>query len=235
MSQHPKSDSKALIPLAAENLSVKFPEPPRILTPQDAARTRNAIMTHGVVTYDAKMAYERDGIATILATDKAGANKFVAERTDDDIIEDGGKLYIRQPAIKREIDRRIAEPRDAYQLDRLRDAEQCLDAVRDAPELENRRLKMEAFSRREMPKLKRKVLKSTNTCISGEPLQKDAEVHHVERIADNPDIALAPSNLAPANRSVHKQIHAAQAHTPQALNELAEQQGWSKSHQQDRE
>ncbi|RQM49324.1 HNH endonuclease [Paraburkholderia bannensis] len=235
MSQPPKSDNNALVPLAAENLSVKLPEPPQILTPEDAVRTRSAIMKHGAVTHDAKVAYERDGIATILATDKAGANKFVAERNDDEIIEDGDKVYILQPSIKKELDRRIAEPRDAYQLDRLRDAERCLDAVRDAPELENRRLKLEALARKQMPKVKRKVLKNADTCISGEPLQKDAEVHHKERVADNPNLALAPNNLVPVNPHIHDQIHAAQAHTPQALDELAKRQGWPQTSQQERE
>ena len=235
MSQPPKSNNNALLPLAAENLDVKLPEPPRILVPKDAERTRKAIMKHGAVTHDAKMAYERDGIAAILATDNAGANKFIAELDNDEIIEDGDKIYIRQPPINRELSRRIQEPRDAYQLERLRDAEQCINSVRDAPELENRRLKLEALARKEMPKVKRQVLKNADTCISGESLQKDAEVHHVKRIADHPDLALDPNNMRPANPHIHDRIHTAKAHTPQALEELAEQQGWPQTSQPERE
>lgn len=233
MSQPPKSNNNALVPLAAENLDVKLPDPPRILVPKDAARTRNAIMKHGAVTHDAKMAYERDGIAAILGTDNAGVNKFIAERADDEVIEDGNKLYIRQPPINQELSRRIQEPRDAYQLERLRDAERCMNAVRDAPELENRRLKLEALARKEMPKVKRQVLKNADNCISGEPLQKNAEVHHVERVADNPDLALDPNNMRPVNPHIHDRIHAAKAHTPQALDELAKQQGWPRTSQPD--
>jgi hypothetical protein len=235
MSQPPKSNDNALVPLAAENLDVKLPEPPRILAPKDAARTRNAIMKHGAVTHDSKMTYERDGIAAILCTDNAGANKFIAELANDEIIEDGHKMYIRQPPLNQELSRRIEQPRDAYQLERLRDAERCMNTVRDAPELENRRLKLEARNRKEMPKVKRQVLKNAETCISGEPLQKNAEVHHVERVADNPDLALDPNNMRPVNPHIHDRIHAAKAHTPEALDELAKQEGWPQTSQPDPE
>lgn len=230
-----KNNDNAPVPLAIENLDVKLPEPSRILVPKDGARTRNAIMKHGAVTDDSKMAYERDGIAAILCTDDAGANKFIAELPNDQIIEDGHKIYIRQPPINQELSRRIQEPRDAYQLERLRDAERCMNSVRDAPELENRRLKLEARTRKEMPKIKRQVLKNADTCISGEPLQKNAEVHHVERVADNPDLALDPNNLRPVNPHIHDRIHAAKAHTPQALDQLAKQEGWIQASQPETE
>lgn len=235
MSQHPKSNNNALVPLSAESLDVKLPEPSRILVPEDAERTRDAIIKHGAVTHDAKMVYERDGIAAILATDNAGANKFIAELPNDEIIEDGNKVFIRQPQINLELSRRIQEPRDAYQGARLRDAERCINAVRDTPELRNRRLELEARARKEMPKVKRQVLKNTDTCISGEPLQKDAEVHHVERVADNPDFACDPNNMRPVNPHIHDRIHAAKAHTLQALDELAKQEGWPQASQPGRE
>jgi hypothetical protein len=231
MSPPPKSNNSALVPLSVENLDVKFPKAPEILRPKDAERTRNAISKHAAITSDAKVFYERDGIAAILATDAAGANKFVAERGEDEIIEDGKKVYVRLPSINQELSRRIQEPRDAYQLDRLRDAEQCLNAVRDAPELENRRLKLEARNRKEMPGVKRQVLKNSDTCISGESLQSNAEVHHVNRVADSPDLSLDPNNLKPVNPKIHDQIHAAEAHTPEALAKLAEQRGWPMSSQ----
>lgn len=226
MNLPPKNNKNALVTLSAENLDVNFPKPPEILRPKDSDRTRNAIMKHAAITSDAKIAYERDGIAAILATDAAGANKFVAERADDEIIEDGNKVYVRLPSINQELSRRIQEPRDAYQLDRLRDAEQCLNAVRDNPELENRRLKLEARNRKEMPKVKREVLKNSDACISGEPLQSNAEVHHVMRVADHPDFAIDPNNMKPANPHIHDEIHVAQAHTPEALADLAERRGW---------
>lgn len=58
MSQPPKNDSNSLVPLSAESLDIKLPEPPPILRPKDAERTRKAIMKHGAVTHDAKMVYE---------------------------------------------------------------------------------------------------------------------------------------------------------------------------------
>lgn len=231
MSQPPKNDTNALVALSAESLDVILPEPPLILRPKDAARTRNAIMKHGAVTHDAKMVYERDALPVLLGTDSAGANQVVAELAKDEYFRDGNKLFIYQPPINKELSRRIQEPRDAYQLDRLRDAERCINAVRDAPELENRRLKLEARNRKEMPKVKQGVLKNARSCISGEPLSKDAEVHHVERVADRPDLAVEPSNMRPVNPPIHKLIHAEHAHTPEALDELGKREGWPQTSQ----
>lgn len=220
------NDENALVPLAVESVAADLPGPSSILTENDAKRTRKAIVKHGVVTSDAKLAYERDGIPAILGTDVPGANKFIAELPDEDLIRDGNKLYIRQPPINKELSRRIQEPRDAYQLERLRDSEKCINAVRDSPSLENRRVKQEALARKEMPRIKRQIIKNSDYCISGEPLQEDAEVHHVERVADNPDLALNIGNMKAANPHIHDQIHAARAHSPKALSELAEENGW---------
>ncbi|MFG7246205.1 hypothetical protein ACGYU4_29635, partial [Burkholderia pseudomallei] len=49
------------------------------------------------------------------------------------------------------------------------------------------------------------------------------------------DTLTAPNNLVPVNPHIHDQIHAAQAHTPQALDELAKQQGWPQTSKQERE
>lgn len=228
MSPPPKNDTKALVALSAESFGVNLPEPPPILRPKDAERTRDAITKHGAVTHDGKIVYERDALPALLATDRAGANQFVAELDNDDYFRDGNKLFIYQPPINEVLSRRIQEPRDAYQLDRLRDTERCINAVRDTPELENRRLKLEARNRKEMPRVKQDVLKNAKSCISGEPLSKDAEVHHVERVADRPDLSVEPSNMRPVNPPTHRLIHAEQAHSPKALDELGKREGWPK-------
>jgi hypothetical protein len=225
------SDNNIPALIAAETLDVKFPAPPRILKQSDVARTQKAVTEMGAFTHDAKVAFDRRAIPTLLATDSAGANKFVTELPEDQKIEDGSSLYVKVQSINQELSRRIQEPRDGYQLDRLKYSEQCINAVRNAPELENQRLKLEALARREMPKVKREVLKNSETCVSGSALQKNAEVHHVERVADNPDRARDPSNMKAVNPHIHDQIHAAQAHTPQALDELAKQNGWAQSSQ----
>ncbi|WP_152620468.1 hypothetical protein [Pseudomonas sp. W15Feb9B] len=221
--------------ISAEILNVKLPEPSDILKLSDVARTQKAVTKKGAFTHDAKVAFERGAIKTLLATDSAGANKFVTELPNDQKIEDGKNLYIKMPHLNQELSRRIQETRDGYQLEQLKYSEQCINAVRDAPELEVRRLKLESLARREMPKVKQEVLKNSETCVSGNALQKNAEVHHIERVADNPDRALAPSNMKAVNPHIHDQIHAAQAHTQQALDELAKQNGWPQSSQPSQE
>ncbi|SPA03492.1 protein of unknown function (plasmid) [Cupriavidus taiwanensis] len=161
-----------------------------------------------------------------LGTDSAGANQFVAELGKEDYYRDGKQLWVYQPPINKDLSRRLQEPRDAYQLSRLRDSERCLNTVRDAPELEIRRLNLEARNRKEMPSIKREVLKNASSCISGEPLGQDAEVHHEGRVADRPDLSVEPSNMRAVNSGIHRLIHAEQAHTPQALDALGKREGW---------
>jgi len=209
-----------------ETLDIKLPEPSDLLRQRDVVRMQQAVTKNGAFTPDAKLAIERKGIPTLLATDQAGANKFVAELPKEQKIRDGNKLFIKTPSISQELSRRIQETRDGYQLEKLKYSEQCVNAARDTPQLENRRLKLESRMRREMPSVKREVLKNSEACISGAPLQNNAEVHHVERVADNPDRALDKTNLKATNPPVHDKIHAAQAHTEQALDELAKQNGW---------
>lgn len=229
MRQRPKSETTALVALSDQTLDVKLPDPPSILRQKDAQRTRNAIMKHGAITHDAKMVYDRDALPALLSTDNAGATDVVLALKDDEYFRDGNKLYIYQPPINKELSLRIQQPRNAYQLDRLRDAESCINAVRDAPEFENRRLKIEARNRKETAKAKQDALKSTKFCISGELLREDAEVHHVQRVADKPELAAEPSNLRPVNVPVHRMIHAERAHSAAALEELGKREGWLNS------
>jgi len=210
----------------AETLNIKFPEPPNILKSADVKRTQKAAKEKGAITHDAKVAFERSAIPTLLATDQAGANKFVTDLPNDQKLADGTKVYVKAQSLNHELSRRIQEARDGYQVERLKYSEQCVNTIRDAPELENRRLKLESLTRREMPKVKREVLKNSDSCLSGDALQKNAEVHHVERVADQPDKALDKANMRAVNPQVHDQIHAAQAHTQQQLDQLAKKKGW---------
>jgi hypothetical protein len=123
----------------------------------------------------------------------------------------------------------LQEPRDAYKHERLKDSEGCINALRDAPELEKRRLLAESAIRKALPKLKDEMLKRGNidVCqVSGSPLEKDAEVHHIERQADQPSKSLDPSNLLLVNKEQHREIHDAEAHSPEELTALAKQRGW---------
>lgn len=226
MRPRPKTEINAVVPLGSGTIDVKLPNPPPLLRQKHADRTRSAIMKHGATTPDGKVVYERDALPALFGTDSAWAAQFVAELGNEEYFRDGNKLYIHQPPINKEYSRRIQEPRNAYELERLKDGERCVNAARDAPQLQNIRVTLEARTALEMPQVKKEVLKNASTCISGAPLTKDAEVHHRERVADKPDLALERSNLSPVNPPIHKLIHAERAHTPKKLEALAKREGW---------
>lgn len=51
-------------------------------------------------------------------------------------------------------------------------------------------------------------------------------MHHLERVADQPRKSVDPKNMVAVNNGPHQTIHQAEAHTPEAVNQLAEQLGW---------
>lgn len=214
---------------SAENLDLRLPDAKDHITPEDASKTRALIETGGAFTQDGQAWLKTGTLPHILCTDKSGANQFYNDLSDNDKMQNGGTRYLTTSALNKELSRRIQEPRDVYKLERLKDAEVCLNAFRDNPELEKRRALAESKIRRELPKLKQQMLKAENitACqVSGEPLQPDAEVHHVERQADQPRKSLDPSNLRLVNKLPHQDIHAAGAHSREALAALAQQKNW---------
>lgn len=214
---------------SAKNLDIKFPEANDHIVPEDASKVRALIKDNGAYTPDG-MAYLATGaVPRILATDKAGANLFYNNLPNDDKMQNGNTRYVATSALNKELSRRIQEPRDVYQLERLKDAEACINALRDNPELEKRRALAESNIRKALPKLKQQMLKAetiTACQVSGEPLLSDAEVHHIERQADQPCKSLDPKNRVLINPPVHRDIHDAGAHSPKALATLAQERNW---------
>ncbi|QET02562.1 HNH endonuclease [Cupriavidus pauculus] len=214
---------------SAETLDLKFPEAKDHITPEDASKTRTLITTGGVFTPDGKPYIPTSALAHLLATDKPGVNQLYNDLPNEDKMQDGHTRYIATPALNKEFSRRIQEPRDVYKIERLKDAEACVNAFRDNPELEKRRALVESHIRKTLPKLKQQMLKAENitACqVTGEPLQTDAQVHHIERQADQPSKSLDPDNLVLINKSPHQRIHDAEAHSHEALASLAGEENW---------
>ncbi|OOG56384.1 hypothetical protein B0E48_09485 [Rhodanobacter sp. C03] len=165
----------------------------------------------------------------LLATDNAGANQFYNDLSNEDKTQNGTTRYVATSALNKELSRRIQEPRDVYKLERLKDAELCVNTLRDDPKLEKLRALAESHIRKMQPKLKQQMLKaeSITACqVSGEPLQPDAEVHHIVRQADQPDRSLDSTNHLLINKPPHREIHAAGTHSSEALVALAREKNW---------
>lgn len=215
---------------SAESLDLKFPEAKDHIAPEDSIKTRALIQAGGAYTPDGKAYIDKSALPHLLVTDNAGANRFYNDLSNEDKTQNGTTRYVATSAVNKELSRRIQEPRDVYKLERLKDAELCINTLRDASELEKLRALAELRIRKMQPKLKQQMLKaeSITACqVSGEPLQPDAEVHHVVRQADQPDRSLDPTNHLLINKPVHRAIHAAGAHSPEALAALARERNWS--------
>ena len=224
----PPKDQLPALRLAKE-LKLRFPEPSDFISPEDANKTRQLIQNDAAFTPDGKPYIPWTALPHLLATDKPGANKFYNDLLGEDKMRDGTVRFVAAPALNKELSRRIQEPRDVYKHERLKDSEACVNALRDAPELERRRLLVESDLRRRVPRLKREMQKAgdiTACQVTGEPLEPDAEVHHIERQADQPAKSLDPRNLLLTNKTPHREIHEAEAHSPEALANLAKKKGW---------
>ncbi|WP_146010041.1 hypothetical protein [Burkholderia sp. WAC0059] len=214
---------------SAQELDIKFPEAKGYIPPKDAAKTQALIQSGCVFTGDGQTFVPTKGLSHLLATDQPGVNKFVNDLPNTDKTRRGEDRFVTTASLQKEVSRRIQEPRDVDKRERLKDTEACLIAFRDHPELDKRRAINELQNRKELPKLKQQILnaRGITTCeVSGEPLQPNAAVHHIERQADQPNKSLDPDNLLLVNPGPHGKIHEAEAHSPEALDDLAKQEGW---------
>tara|TARA_R110001599_G_scaffold78865_1_gene214041 strand:+ start:1159 stop:1920 length:762 start_codon:yes stop_codon:yes gene_type:complete len=211
---------------SVSSLDLKLPEPSNLVRPDTAVKIQKALAKHGAYTCAAEVLVNAKAVPTVLQTDRAGANLVMAKLPADQIVEDGTELLVKAASLNQELSRRIQEPRDAAQLEELKYAEACLNALRDNPALEKARLVIEAQNRKVMPAVKKRVRNRATQCLSGETLEKGAHVHHLERVADQPRKSVDPSNMVAVNNGPHSTIHKAEANTPEAVNLLAEKLGW---------
>ncbi len=218
------NNSPVISPVSALNLNL--PEPSDLVDPKAAVRIQKAVRNHVVYTPEGELLINKDCLKTLLQTDQAGANLVVANLPSEQKLENGNNHYVKSAPINQELSRRIQEPRDAQQLQGLKYSEACLNTARDNPELEVRRLVLESRNEKAMPAVKKAVKQEATECLSGQPLQPNAEVHHKERVADQPRKSISPNNMVAVNPEIHTTIHNSQAHSPAALKELAKKQGW---------
>ena len=215
---------------SAEDLSISFPEKNKHISEKEAEKNRCLVKINGAYTNDGRAYIEKNALPHLLATDKKGTNRFFNNLEDEDKLELGNQNLASVSSVNKEISERIQEPRDTLQKERLRDSEACVNAFRDAPELEKLREVEESKNRKEQPKLKAKKIKAENitACeLTRAPLDPDADAHHIERQADKPRKARDLSNIVVANKPPHREVHAAGAETPEELSALCAEKGWN--------
>lgn len=225
------SDEKNLpVVHSAKDLSITFPEKNKHISEKEGEKSRSLVKNNGAYTSDGRAYIDKNALPHLLATDKKGANRFFNDLEEEDTLELGSQNLASISSVNKEISERIQEPRDTIQKERLRDSEACVNAFRDAPELEKIREVEESKNRKEQPKLKAKKIKAENitSCeLTGDQLEPDADAHHIDRQADKPRKARDLNNIVLANKSPHREVHAAGAETPEELSALCAEKGWN--------
>lgn len=215
---------------SAKDVTINFPEKNKHISEKEAERNRVLVKANGAYTGDGRAYICKDALPHLLVTDKKGANRFYNNLDEEDKLELGKKCLASISSLNKEISERIQEPRDTLQKERLRDSESCINAFRDAPELEKIREVEESKNRKEQANLKAKKIKAENitACqLTGKPLDADADAHHIERQADKPRKARDLNNVIVANKLPHREVHDAGAETSEELSALCAVKGWN--------
>lgn len=223
-------EKNELVVHSASELTLNFPEANPHISEGDANKTRVAIREQGAYTPDGKAFINKRIIPKILATDNKGANRFVNDLDDEEKMQNGPDTLVSVPSVMEEISNRLQWPIDTIKREKLKDNENCVAALRDAPELEKIREVQESRIRKELPGLKKKKIKAEgiSACqVTREPLQPDAHAHHISRKADNPSLALDLTNIAVVNPRPHDEIHGAGAESSEELSALCKEKGWN--------
>lgn len=206
-----KIDNKDNLPTlyTAKDLSTNFPKPIKQIK-VEGEKTIDLIKNKGAYTQDDARAWiDRTAMPHLLATDSKGAKRVYNDFDDEDKYENGNIELASVEALQKVSSKRIQEPRDTLQRERLRFTEKCLIAFRDSPELEKIRELDESKNRKELPAIKKKMLDAAKVDGLTDDDLIDPEVHHKDRVADNPRRTLDETNLEVLNKSTHRNdIHA---------------------------
>lgn len=201
----------------------------RHITEKEAERNRSLVQNNGAYTPDGKAYIDKKTLSHLLVTDNKGVNRFYNNLDNKDKLALGDQKLASLSSINKEISERLQEPRDTLQRERLRDSENCINAFRDAPDLEKIREVEESKNRKEQPKLKSKKIKTENISkcqLTGANLEPDADAHHITRRADEPRKSRDPDNIIIINKQPHRELHAVGAESPEELSALCKEKGW---------
>lgn len=206
----------------ADKLTLEFPENDNPYIQKDIKKTNQVIQDNGIYTSEGQTFIDKKDIAHMLVTDTKGANRVYNDLDDEDKLENGSKKYISVPALNKEISKRIEDPKDTNVKDRLKHNEKALITLRDTPEVEKKREQLESHIKKELPRVKAKIRKDAKIDIVTKKPLTNPEIHHIERVADNPRKALDEDNLVPLNKDTHIKVHNENADTKEGFEKFKE-------------
>lgn len=127
-----------------------------------------------------------------------------------DLKKVGDVEYMSTPHLQKEISQKRQQPRSITEQEKLGYAQDCVNAFSNNEELSRQRAIEADLITKQRAQLGKKVIKERKSKVSelsGKPLDGMAEVHHKDRVADKPERAFDPTNLAVIRKDEHSEYH----------------------------
>lgn len=215
--------------IKAKDLELKFPKN-KFLEKKETDRIENGILKGGIATGDGKCFIRLAQLPKVLISDKSAAARVYNNADEKYKLENFEEKLLEIPEIQKDLTRRLEEPRSALEREKLNHSENCLKVFRENETLnKNRLIESDRIAKGRLTigteKIKNEKIEECQ--LSGEKFNGNAEAHHIERVADEPNKALDTKNLIVTTDKIHKEIHKENAETPEELKKFIDEKGYS--------
>ena len=214
-----KEEKKADVMIReAKSFEINFPKS-KHLEEKEQKSIQNSITKGGIAVtkkseVTAKTYINSKNLPKILNTDKKSVAIIMNKVSELEIKKLGDEEYLSTSQIVKEICDREEQPRPKLEREKLSYSKECVTAFRNNKELDKERTIQADRIAQERSKITPKILNERNPEISeltGKKLDNTKEgapqVHHINRVADNPERALDKKNLIVLRTDEHKEFH----------------------------
>lgn len=203
-----KEKEKNIVVRMANQFYIEYPDS-KFLDEKEKKQIQTAI-TNGGIVIGTKTYINSNNIPKLLSTDSAAVQIILTNAPKDDVKQYGDTEYLSTPETQKEIAKRKEQPHTTLHREKLDYASKCLDAFSGNSELTKERNIQNNRITQKRASLGRKIIndrKSTVSELSGEPLNGNGEVHHINRVAEKPEEALEDNNLMVLTQDEHIEFH----------------------------
>ena len=188
----------------ASSYDINFPDN-KYLENSDKQRIQKAV-TDGGISIGNKTFISEKELNKLLVTDRKGVTNAMMSTPPGDLKKVGDVEYMSTPHLQKEISQKRQQPRSITEQEKLGYAQDCVNAFSNNEELSRQRAIEADLITKQRAQLGKKVIKERKSKVSelsGKPLDGMAEVHHKDRVADKPERAFDPTNLAVIRKDEH--------------------------------
>lgn len=192
----------------ASSYDINFPDN-KYLENSDKQRIQKAV-TDGGISIGNKTFISEKELNKLLVTDRKGVTNAMMSTPPGDLKKVGDVEYMSTPHLQKEISQKRQQPRSITEQEKLGYAQDCVNAFSNNEELSRQRAIEADLITKQRAQLGKKVIKERKSKVSelsGKPLDGMAEVQHKDRVADKPERAFDPTNLAVIRKDEHSEYH----------------------------